>query len=297
MRERLQRSSVLEVNSLLTTREDEVGTLSEAEDEAALVQQLTGTEADLYFVCGSPAEQRTVATAVERGVVIHLEPGGVPDVAYAVAERPIDLGDGDAAQLYCPSPIAAALTRLLEPLAEFDIAASVVVLRGASSVGGAALDELLEQTRALLSFSGEMPTESLKTQLAFNAVGGEPPADLDRELAALLPASPVSVRVLDLGIFHGVGLTLDLRHRGGGGGDDLAGEIARRLEDDPYLKIAGDTLVGTMDAAGSDSILLATPQTRPDGASLWAVFDNLTLAARNAVELAESLPDRWLKVN
>lgn len=300
VQERLQRSPTLNLEHLLTTRDDEFGTLSAADEGAGLIQELTGDEADLYFVCGDPDEQRRVAEAVRSGVVIHVKPTAHSEVVPAVAGASRDVADGDdeVLRLHCPSPIAVALTHLLRPLADLDLFGSIVALRGASSASGAALDELLEQTRSLLSFSSEMPTENLKTQLAFNAIGGGSADNLEGELDGLLPGTPLSTRILDVGIFHGVGLVVDLHSRGEAPPDDLAAEIHRRVSSDPYIEARDDdALLGTVDAAGSDGILLAEVVARRHGAGLWAVFDNLTLAARNAVDLAEELPDRWLKVN
>ncbi len=301
LHERLQQSQVLSVDALVTTHDEEVGTLSEAAGAAALTQLLTGEEADIYFVCGTPDEQRAVAATVQRGVVIHVEPTGGASLNYGVAgrETKVDSDDSELLTVHCPSPVATALTHLLLPVAGLDLFASAVVLKGASSSGGAALDELLEQTRSLLSFSGEMPTEALKTQLAFNAVGFESAGDLESEVSSLLPGTPLAVRTLDVGIFHGVGLAVELQPRSdeitvAGLAQVVVSEVASR----PYIETrAADDNLSTIDAAGSDGILLAEIQPGAHGVGLWAVFDNLTLAARNAVDVAEALGERWLKVN
>lgn len=300
VQERVQRSSILQLHSLLTTRENEFGTLGEAGESAALTQELKGDEADVYFVCGAPEEQARVAKAVRSGVLIHVEPTADRDAHRSVAGESVvlDNGSDDLLRLRCPSPIAVALTHLLRPIADLQLSASVVALRGASSTGAAALDELLEQTRSLLSFSGEMPTQALETQLAFNAVGGASADDLERELDGLLPECRLCARLLEVGIFHGVGLAVDLTTQADQPAAELVREVQARLADAPYVEAQpADTLLGTVDAAGSDGILLAAVQQRQHGVGLWAVFDNLTLAARNAVDLAENLPDRWLKVN
>ena len=291
LQERLQQSPVLNVDALLTTREEEVGTLSESDDAAALTQLLTGSEADIYFVCGNPEEQQSVADTVQHGVVVHVEPVANAANDYTVAGAAVAGNqEADPLRLYCPSPVATALSHLLLPLAGLDLFASVVVLRGASSSSGAALDELLEQTRALLSFSGEMPTQTLPTQLAFNAVGVGSADQLEREVGALLPATPMSIRMLDVGIFHGVGLVIDLQSRATDDQPDLVAAVSERLRDSTYVTMRpADELLGTRDASDSDGILLSELQPRVYGVGMWAVFDNLTLAARNAVDVGEAL--------
>ena len=309
VRERLKESNVLQVDCLVTTREDEVGTLAEAGGEAALIQQLSGAEADLYFVCGTPQEQQAVSSLVERGIVIHMEPTQLKSVPYSVAGLiPLDEATAIPNRIYCPSAFSVALGLLIAPLAELNPTGSVVVLRGASSMGGEALDELLEQTRSILNFSGDMPTEALSVQLAFNAVDTDPKLDVSAELASLLPKVGLRVRTLDVGLFHGVGLAIDLTIPATGEVSDCSHKIARRLSSSPYIEVQNhDNPLGTVTGAAANQIMLGRIESRAseseDGQlalhhlSIWAVFDNLTLSARSAVELAEELATSSLIAN
>ncbi len=300
LRDQLRDSQVLQADSLLTTDQELIGTLADTGDEAALIQGLTGSEADLYLVCGTPEQQQKVDDQVDSRVLIHVEPTTPGTFDYAVAGlTSFDSANAVPKRVYCPTAVGIALTHLLAPLADLKPSGSAIALQGASSAGGGALDELLEQTRSILSFSGDMPKQTLSVQLAFNAVDTLHHSDIEAEVSSLLPQASLAVRTIDVGIFHGVGLSVDLTLTASDDpASDLAGQVLERLQSSPYIEPqASDQPLGTVDGAAADHVKLGRVESRAYGVNLWAVFDNLTLSARNAVELAEGLATNRLIAN
>ncbi len=290
VRERLEQSSRLEAPALLATDEEKVGTLSESGGEAALLQLLNGTEADLYFACGDIDQQMEAANMVRDGTVVHV--GDAAQTPYSVAK--IAPPTADSIRVYCPSPANIALAHFLSPLAEFGPSGSAVVLSGASALGSEALDELLDQTRAILAFTGDIPTEHLHQQLAFNVIAPESMSAWD-EFASIVPECSLTLNSIQAGIFHGSGIEVDLRFASQVPTADQVGEL---LNDLPYFKVYDKAEpLGTVEAAGGDVVQVSRIVATDSGVAAWMAFDNLTLAARNAVEIGEEIAARRLAVN
>jgi aspartate-semialdehyde dehydrogenase len=185
--------------------------------------------------------------------------------------------------------------------ARFPIERSVAtIFAGASESGSAAIEELHKQTTNVLSFQ-KLPKEVFGAQMAFNllprlggaaksgAEGLEPRirSELYRYWGgkAQLPA----FRLIYVPAFYSLAISLFLETPSPVSPADaeqaLMGEPIRflRPEDD------APTLVG---AAGSRQILADPPTSDPawpEGIWIWAVADNLRLAAENAVTIAEKL--------
>jgi aspartate-semialdehyde dehydrogenase len=277
---------------VLTSDEERVGMLTEVQGAAALVRELDEEAlegVELVFVCG---DENTVRTALERipetlpTVVVTSSP-----VPTEVAPRVAGVGPAaDARRVRSPHPAVVAVVCLIEALRPLTAgAASATVVLPASVHDQAGLDELFAQTRALIAFSGERIEEVFGHQLAFNLLPGPGGAAATAELTAIVGDDPpVSLQLLQGGIFHGLGISLSVVLEDGLETD----EIRRRLGEHEGLELVEEAAtLGPIDGAAAPRVLIG--EVRPDAGGtfwIWAVADNLTQGgALNAIALAEEL--------
>jgi aspartate-semialdehyde dehydrogenase len=284
---------------LMSTDDDEIGTLTEVGGAAALVSRYAPVElegVDLAFFCG-PAE-------VNRPILAELPPGtrGILLSADATAEDgpPVVAGVNPGAArghgvVVSPHPAVVLLAHLLHPLRGFGLEEAVTtVIQPASMKEEPGLEELFENARQILSMAGRKPTLVFGTQLAFNllpvATGTDP---LVAQLHAVLAAPPgerrsLSVQVLQGGVFHSISASLYVRC----GAPPSLQAFRKALAENPVLEPAEKPrILGPIDAAGSDKVIYGSLRKDESGGFwLWAVMDNLTRGgALNAVEMAEEL--------
>jgi aspartate-semialdehyde dehydrogenase len=246
------------------------------------------------------------STVIDLGGALEGQPGGAVSVPFL--ERSGDLSGKSSARdrprfHISAHPAAIVLSALLLRLAARLALTSAVaeVFVPASEIGPLAVDELQRQTSSLLTFQ-KIPQAIFGRQLAFNLLPrfGNPKTKDTRlagiesrlhwELEALLAGSTAlpAVRVIQAAVFHSVALSLYVETREPAGvaaleealkGDRIT--IARHREPAP----------SQADSSGSEEILVdavARDASRPNGAWIWAVADNLRLAATNAAEIAEA---------
>ena len=245
----------------------------------------------------APAEE-TLEPPVPRSIV------RVPFLERSFPVR--ETGEGAAARVYVAArPATIVISTLLLRLgAQFLVKRAVAhVFASASETGSHGIEELQKQTVNLLSFQ-KIPRKVFGAQLAFNLLS-RPSGTSGSELVALenvlrrqlqeylqgrapLPA----LRLLQVPVFHSLAVSLfvetDPAATPEEAGEALRGEkidLRRRAQDSPT----------PVEVAGSDKILVDSVTGDPDhpgGLWIWAVADNLRLAAVNAVEIAESLRRR-----
>ncbi len=280
---------------LLTTDEEEVGALTDVRGGAALVQRaeedaLAGV--DLAFFCGGIEGNRPLLDRLpSETTAIVLSPDatrgdGVPVVAG------INLDEASVGQvLISPHPGAIALAHLLFPLRRLGLESAVATLvQPVSMRDEAAMHELFEQTRRILSFSEQRPGTFGK-QLAFNLLPAAPADHLAGQLGALLgDAVELAVHVVQGGVFHGFALSVYVRF----GGDPGPPALREALRQHSHLELVRrPELLGPIDAAGKDKVLVGRLEPEPRRAGgywLWAAMDNLTRGgALNALEIAEAV--------
>ncbi len=202
------------------------------------------------------------------------------------------------------SPHSAAIVLsalLLRTARRFQIESAVAqVFAPASELGPLAIEELQNQAVSLLGFK-EIPQAIFGGQLAFNLLprfSGERAGVMEllehrvrKELEryfrgrAVLPA----LRVFPAPIFYSLALSLYLEMREPCDPQALASALAGKPVE--VRKPSGRS-PSSMDAAGTDGILVDTvtaDPSRPTGLWIWATADNLRLAARNAIAIAEDL--------
>jgi aspartate-semialdehyde dehydrogenase len=193
--------------------------------------------------------------------------------------------------------ISALVSRLA---ARFQVRSAVAqIFSPASEMGPRAIDELQKQTVNLLSFQ-KVPREAFGAQIAFNLLprlgAGYEKADalelrVRNELAAYIgDRTPVpAVRLLHVPVFYSTAVSLYAETRERVPPSDLV----MALDGAPIaIRRTSDKAPSPADAAGSNEILVDAIQpdaSHPEGIWLWAVADNLRLAAINAVQIAEGL--------
>ena len=207
------------------------------------------------------------------------------------------------------SPATIVISTLLLRLgARFPLRSALAhIFVSASEIGSRGIEELQKQTVNLLSFQ-KIPSRVFGTQLAFNLLwrpGGTGGSDLRAleshlrqqlkgYLRGRVPLPPL--RLVQVPLFHSLAVSLFVETSQPVPveelGEALQGErvqVRRRSQNSPT----------PVEVAGSDKILVDSVTAaldHPAGFWIWAVADNLCLAAVNAVEIAESLrPERQLR--
>ena len=289
-----KRPDLVREQRLLTTVEEEVGTLTESGGAAAVVQRFDSGEldgVDVLFLCGPAAESRRILSALpalKPAVLLSLDatpadaPPAVPGINLDEALRgPVALS---------PHPAAILLAHLLHPLRAHGLQrAEATLLQPASVFSVEALDQLFEQARNLLTCQPAVDSPYGPRQLAFNLLATEDvAANIPAETRAILGDSvQVSAQLLQAGVFHGFAASVHLAFDPDPGADTLRNAYADR----PHLRWADEEPLGPVDAASTDDVLLGHLRADAPGSYwLWSVMDNLTRGgASNAIAIAEAL--------
>jgi len=283
---------------LLSDDEDETGTLTEVAGAAALVERLDDGDlesVDCAIFCGPLASSRALLPRLATATTaIVLAPDAEPADGTAIVAG-INLEHAvPGGVLLSPHPGAVGLAHLLAPLAPLAPRQAIAtLLEPVSLTGGAALDEVLEQTRGILAFQSGWPKRVFGTQIAFNML---PSARSSGHLGALVEgllgeqAPSLSVQSLQTGIFHGCSLSVHLTFEH----DPGLEAIRERLRSHASLELVDDPgTLGPIRAAARDKVLVGRV-TRAGGTPaaywIWAVFDNLTVGgAQNTLAILEAI--------
>lgn len=281
---------------LLSTQEDEIGSLTEVAGAAALVapyepDSLRGVR--LAFFCGSmEANRLPLQNLPPETTAIILSPDATAEDGFPVVAG-VNTGAAQGQRvLISPHPAVVLVSHLLHPLRALDPAEAVAtVIQPASMRDDAGLEELFEQTRQIVAMTRRSPTPVFGAQLSFNML----PTPLSPDpLAALLRSvldgpPPVALQILQGAIFHSVSVSLYVRFAG----QPSLQALRKAFKASPILELADKPRhLGPIDAAASDKVIYGN--VREDEARggfwLWAVMDNLTRGgALNAIEVAEAV--------
>ncbi len=284
---------------LLSTREDEIGSLTEVAGSAALVtryepESLKGV--GVAFFCGSMAENRPIlAEMPPETVAILLSFDATLEDGHPVVAG-INTGDAPGHRvLLSPHPGAVLLAHLLHALRELELSEAVATLvQPASMRDEAGIEELFEQTRQIVAMTRRQPTPVFGAQLSFNLLPTPLPADpVAAQISAVLtgspPSPPIALQILQGAVFHSVAASLYVRCAG----DPSVQAIRKALAGHVHLEAADKPrLFGPVDAAASDKVLYGSVRKDEAGGGfwLWAAMDNLTRGgALNAIEIAEAV--------
>lgn len=280
---------------LLSTRDGEIGNLTDLAGAAALVsryepESLHGVST-VYF-CGPIAANRPVFADLPAGATgVVLSPDatlqdGPPVVAGVNSEvaRPGQV-------LVSPHPAVVMLAHLLHPLRELRPESVVAtMIQPASMFGDPGIEELFEQTREIVAMVQRRPMPIFGTQLSFNLLpttaDALPLAETLQDVLGEQP--PVALQVVQGGVFHSLAVSLYVRFAGNAG----VQAVRKALAAHPYLELSDHPrLLGPIDAAAREKVIYST--ARKDnlgGFWIWAVMDNLTRGgALNAVEIVEAI--------
>jgi aspartate-semialdehyde dehydrogenase len=301
------------VDVRLLDDEEALGQLEAVGDEATFIQKMLPEHLEkvdfAFLAADAEFSRKNWKTAKAAG-------SEIIDLSYALEDEPgarlrapwieKELGTNPAyditnAPVVIVHPAATVLGLLLLRAAKAaQIRTSVVmVLEPASEQGKRGMDELHQQTVNLLSFQ-QLPTAIYDAQIAFNAVaryGEKSKLSLDevtnriaRHLRTVTDdeVAVPSLMLLQMPIFHGHGFSLYIEFESPVSISDLErhleGEhiaVTHTAEDSPT----------NVNAAGQDGIQISL---RPDAQNtnavwIWAVADNLRVAALSAVECAERM--------
>ena len=283
---------------LLSSREGEIGTLTEVAGAASLVtayepEKLTGVS--IAFFCGAMTDNRPILAdlpADTTAILLSLD-ATVEDGHPVVGGVNTDTAGGHRV-LLSPHPGVVLLSSLLHALRDLGPeGAAATLIQPASMRDEAGIEELFEQTRQIVAMTGRTATPVFGAQLAFNVLPTPLPADpVAAQLHAVLdgPASPaVALQILQGPVFHSVSASLYLRCQQNASAQTIRKALASNL----HLEAAGKPrLLGPADAAASDKILYGNIRKDEAGGGfwLWAVMDNLTRGgALNAIDIAEAV--------
>jgi aspartate-semialdehyde dehydrogenase len=281
---------------LLSTREDEVGTLTDVGGAAGLVtryepESLRGIST-VYF-CGPIAANRPLFDDLPPGATgVVLSPDATPEdgvpVVAGVNTEAANLGT----VLVSPHPGVVLLAHLLHPLRDLEpVSVIATLIQPVSMYDNTGLEDLFDQTKGIVTMTGAKPSKIFGTQLAFNLIPARvDPLPLAQALRTVLGGKelPMTLQVAQGGIFHSVTASLYLRMPE----KVTVPTIRKALSQSPYLEPAEHPKrLGPIDAAAREKVLFGT--IRKDdlgGIWIWAVMDNLTRGgALNAIETLEAI--------
>lgn len=290
---------------LLTTDDEEVGTLTDLADAAAMVTRLEPGDldhVDVAFFCGNIEESRPLIAGLSpAATAIVLSRDAAPEDGHPVVAGVNGETAHRGGPLLSPHPATVLLAHLIHPLRDFGPEHAVATLVQPVSVyGRKGLDEVFEQTRSILHFNPEPPRKVFPTQMAFNIL----PAASSTEHAATEYAAThlkavlafsagaenvqIATSTLQSSVFHSYGVNLHIRLV-----DDPGPEQVREaLAQHPAIDLSADPeLLGMIDAAARDEVLVGSIEQDPAGGYwIWAVMDNLTRGgALNAMGILEAL--------
>lgn len=304
-----------ELRELIEGPEFPVGKLSllETEEYAGLLQEFAGEIRITQIVSPASFEDTDIAFFACSPEIIkaYAATGAAfPDLTIDLTQTGRDgslflAGVSDASRLKTtgyyvnPHPAAIALGRVLARIQNgFQIeAASVTIMEPASERGSPGIDELQEQTVALLNFQ-PVEHKTFPGQLAFNLLSeshtlGQMENLVRSQLATLLGQRMPSlgVAVVQVPVFHAHAFSMFLQLK-----ESVSVEQLREA-----LQVGGSGVIVHSDegltpspvtVVGSDAVQvarIAADPVRPGSFFLWLIADNLRVAASNALQIAESL--------
>ena len=257
--------------------------------------------ASVAFLAGSHASSRRTLKIASGLRLIDLT-GALEDQPNAQLRAPLVESErpGTVPVEVIAHPAAIALASLLARVAKsFAIRSSIAhVIEPASERGQRGVDELQQQTVAVLSFQ-KLKTEVYDTQLAFSVLAQygeeaiEPLSSIEervqRNLAALLksmPGIPIpSLRLIQGPVFHGHSFSLWIEFEKNPGAEAFSNALSAAGVD-----VRPDEAPSNVGIAGQSGLSVGAIAADPNNARalwLWMVADNLKLIAENAVAVAK----------
>ena len=297
-----------ELREMLESRGLPMGRLAllETEEYAGLLQEFAGEiqitqiispnafdDIDIaFFTCGPEIMQAYVASGAKiPDLTIDLTQAGLDGTVYLH-------GISDPRVLRTeryfvnPHPAAIVIGRILAHVHHKCAieSAAVTILQPASERGNAGVDELQEQTVSLLNFQ-QIEKKVFGGQLAFNVLP-EPEfsAGTERRILNQLDAifgktfPKLALHAVQVPVFHSHSFSMFINVANGG---ELAAHFAKNPTFDMHDSSESASPVAVV---GSEKIHLERLRSTESGTHvLWAVADNLRIAASNAIQTAEHI--------
>ncbi len=279
---------------LLSTEAEEVGTLTEVQGAAAMVQRYDPEslkDVSTVYFCGPVAANRPLYGDVSsNALAVVLSPDSTPEDGVPIVAGVNSEAVATGSRLVSPHPAVVLLAHVLHPLRPMQPVDLVgTIIQPASAQGDPGIQELFEQTREIVAMISRTPSPVYGKQLSFNLL---PTASDTLPLSGMLQKvvpemPPVPLQMVQGGIFHGMAVSLHVRF----GGNPTPQALRKALSANPYVEMSEDPKhLGPIDSGTSDKVLVGT--IRPDEAGgfwFWIVMDNLTRGtALNAIEIAEA---------
>ena len=295
---------------LFSAENPHTGILTTEHGEPAVMPPLEAADLSsipLLCLAGPPEASPKALEQVTRGkrapVIIDAS-GGLEDHPAARLRAP--MAESEPRETKAPihviaHPAAIALALFLKKLQRSSpIRGSVAVaFEPASEQGQRGLDELQQQTLALLSFR-KLTKDVYDAQVSFNVLpqyGSDAPKSLDsieskidRHLASLLAHGDLvpmpSLRLIQAPVFHGYSFSLWVEFENNPVVDRVSeGLASAQIE----VRSGDEEAPNNVAAAGQSGITvgsIALDRNNPRACWFWIVADNLRIAAENAVEVA-----------
>ena len=276
--------------------------VSSEEDEPVLSGELTETaleDTGIVILAGS-ADSSAKALSATPGHAAIIDTGGaLEDMPEARMARE---STGARTLRIVPHPAALALSGLLRAANEYRPIrhAVVVAFEPASERGQAGINELQQQTSSLLSFR-PLEKQIFDAQLSFTMLpryGSEAAQALEaieqrieRHLATLLEgAVPIpSLRLVQAPVFHGHSFSLWIQFDEAVEADALADTLARAGIDVRSPDLDAPTNVGVAGQSVVSTGLIEADRNHPRAIWVWAVSDNIRLAAEAVVDIVKEV--------
>ena len=231
-----------------------------------------------------------------------ISPESPISIPFLDRRFPVPATHTDAARLLVsPHPAVIVISSILQRFgARFSTKFAVAqVFSSAAEFGSRGVEELQRQTVNILSFQN-IPNQIFGAQLAFNLLSrlgssgkGDLPAlenRLQRQLRSYLGGRlPMpALHVIQVPVFYSLAVSLYVETA-----EPLSTEAATAALAGDRIKVRKPVhdAPTPVEVTGSSDILvdrISLDAGRPNGLWIWAVADNLHLAATNAVELAAS---------
>jgi aspartate-semialdehyde dehydrogenase len=293
--------------------DETLGQLEAVKDEITFIQSIRAEQfehVDFTFFA-SDAEctranwkqvQQAGSAIVDLSYALEAEPGATVRAPWL--ERQLgnvaapELQPGPAVIAHPASVVLALLLSRLEtaiPVAR----AIATLLEPASEHGQKGMDELHQQTVNLLSFQ-PLPKQVFDSQVAFNMISqfgqqsGESLAAVEKRILnhyrkIVGERAPVpSLRAFQAPVFHGHAISLHVQFETGTSVEPISSALAGE-----HVSVisSGDEAPSNVSAAGQSDILVSVTgdAEHRNSAWIWAVSDNLRIAALTAVECAEAM--------
>ena len=309
-----ERKFPLESLRLFASKRSAGGTMS-CQGKEWTIEELTSESSfagvDFALISATDAISRDYGRKLGAAGVVVIDDSGVfrmePDVPLVVPEvNAHALGAMPRGIVSIPNCTTTPLVMALKPLHEAVGVKRVVVttFQSVSGTGAAAMDELMDQTKALMSFQ-DVKAEVYPYQIAFNLLpqigsftdGGDCSEEVKivketRKIleAPLLRVTATTVRVPVLRC-HSEAINVELEKplTANEARAALAAMPGVTIFDDPVRKLYPMPL----DATGKDDVYIGRvreDESITNGLNLWVVSDNLRKgAALNAIQIAECL--------